>query len=271
MSFLESLAVIAGLRPGQLNQPSPQGPDGFDRRFPLMRIHTEEEVAAATTRAPSRPLGIEARAQAAFGDLRGLLAGVPEEVLYEHPWAGWGIADVLDHCWRAERRNIEYVAHLLRQGPAPVPAPAAAGRGEDWTPAEVELSLTLTPDPPRLDGEGWIQRLAGVRAEAVESARALGDEDLARPAVWAGSQVTLEFRMTRFGPHYHEHAIECEKLLQALGWWPLEGRQIARRISASRGAHELFTPAETLAGMDRRLASIAEALSPSARERAWSR
>lgn len=258
-AFVDSLAAIAALSAADLDRPAAGHDDWDSRRVPMMLFHTREELLAGTLTGLSRAEQIEARAQAAFGDLRGLIAGLPEEALYEHPWEGWGIADVLDHCLRAERRNIEYVAYAIRR--------------HDTDPLDARLSLSLTPDPPRLGAAAWIERLAAARRDALAAARDVPDGALSRPAAWLGTafpgasgsrvarpEVTVEFRLVRLGPHYLEHVTECEKLLAALGLWPLEGRQIARRVSAARAAHELFTDPGTLAMLDEQLADLADAM-----------
>ena len=260
-SLVDSLARVAALTSEDLDLAVPGHSEWDSRRVPMMFVHTREEVLAGTLTGLSRVERIEARAHAAFGDLRGLIAGLPEDALYEHPWGGWGLADVLDHCLRAERRNIEYTAYAARRG--------------EGDPLDLQLSLSLTPDPPRLDAAGWIEKLAAARRDAVDAARALPEEALSRPAAWAASAypprdpgtgparpaVSVEFRLGRLGPHYIEHVIECEKLLGALSLWPVEGRQIARRVSAARAAHELYTDPATLARLDEELARVAAVMS----------
>jgi hypothetical protein len=61
---------------------------------------------------------------------------------------------------------------------------------------------------------------------------------LTRPTIWINYEIDVRFRLHRFASHVVEHTIQCEKILEALGWRPTEGRRIVRELSALVGAIE---------------------------------
>jgi hypothetical protein len=81
-------------------------------------------------------------------------------------------------------------------------------------------------------------RLGEARAETNRALDAVPASAMSRPAVWVHHEVDVRFRLHRFAAHLVEHAIQCEKILHALGWGATEGRRIARRISALLGEIE---------------------------------
>lgn len=249
MSFADSIAAYAALTVEDLDRPWAAGPAGTNLRFPLMQAQTDEEVEASRFAPPATfAARTQSRAQAAFGDLRGLLAGLPEMVLDDRSAGGWTIRQVLDHCVRAEVRNIAYLQHATTR--------------QDTDPLDVESSVALAPEDRPGGISDWIALLAGTRRQAAGAARRLDDALVVRPAAWAGTIATVEFRLARIAAHYNEHAIECEKVLAAMGLWPAEGRQLARRVSAARGAHELFSAPARLVELDARHAERAAQLVP---------
>ena len=156
---------------------------------------------------------------------------------------------MLAHTLVTERRYRIQCAHAARRGdeePLRAPVPEGLAAGEDQGGAE-----------------RWIERVDAERALTDAELGSLEPPALLRPTIWAGHPVDLRFRLHRFAAHTAEHAIQAEKVLRALGQPPAEARQVVRRLSALRGAHERRTPADALARLDaEHLALVASAAGP---------
>ena len=206
-----------------------------------------EQAAAATAPAPAtEAAAIVEIAQAAFGDLRGLLAGLTELDLDRVPGEGeWPIREVLCHVLHTERRFAFQVGYAL-------------GRQES-EPVYVNPTLELEAGD-RVGGPGeWIERLEQSRSESARFAE-LGAAALERPTVWGGFGVDVRFRLHRFAEHLAEHTIHCQKQLQMEGVPLREAAELTRRISALRGRHELRSTDAALAGLDRAQTELAASL-----------
>ncbi|MFI5281804.1 MAG: DinB family protein [Candidatus Dormibacterales bacterium] len=186
-----------------------------------------------------------ALAQAAFGDLRGLLAGLNEELLDASPAPGeWTVRQTLRHTLEVElsyRTNTEWA--IARMDTDPIRRPDALGPRPDESVLEGGIDAALA-------------RLAGARARSDSSLAEINGEALTRPSIWAGHEVDVAFRLRRFASHLVEHTIQIEKALDSLGVQLSEARRILRRISAVRGRHERGTGAEGLADMDARASAL---------------
>ncbi|MDQ6791772.1 MAG: hypothetical protein M3075_14165 [Candidatus Dormibacteraeota bacterium] len=225
-------------------------------RDALYRSLEEELAAVAAQPAPPSEAGrLLAVGQRAWGELRGLLVGVPDAALDRAPsaqglWpspvgavagepAAWGLdwtlRDALGHLLLSGRRDREALEYALRRsGSEPLTLQPSAALGE----AE------------EAGGAGtWIDRLAAERAVGAELASATSDQ-LHRPTLWAGYQVDVRFSMLRLAGQLVEHTVQAERILAGTGWEPGEAHLIVRRISGARGAHELFTEGETLGRLD---------------------
>ena len=193
---------------------------------------------------------ILALAQRALGGVRALLVGLPGALLDRSPRAGeWSIREIVAHVTAVEQRYALQTKYAVDRTDAD-PVRIADSRLPSLTPvsAGVELGALLA-------------RLAEARAE---TDRWLGDvpgAKMTRPTIWAGYEIDVRFRLHRFAAHIEEHSVQCEKTLQALGWRPTEGRQIARRVAALLGEIEglgAVKDARELEGrLVERLASVA--------------
>jgi len=211
-----------------------------DVRDGLYRCLESEQAAAATVRYPSEPARILALAQAAFGDLRGLLAGLPDELLDREPKGGeWPLRKVLQHALLTEfsfKANTRYA--LNRRAADPVRMPAEQRPSE--ADADVSGGVAAILERFSMEREG-----TDTEFEALEA------EQLLLPTIWSDYDVDVRFRLNRFGGHLAEHTIQCEKTLQWLDRPLTEARLITRRISYLRGLHERYSDPSLLDGLDR--------------------
>jgi uncharacterized damage-inducible protein DinB len=256
MSFFETVRAIAAIPDSvcgvRWEWPGHPGPE-LDVRNGLYMSLLDEQAAAATAPAPkSEAAATVVTAQRAFGDLRGLLAGLPDDALDAVPLEGeWSLRDVLTHLLEVERNYLKQTLY-------------ASKRSDD------EPIVTDRPPPPT-DGEiaggvaEWFERLAAARAGS-RALMALDASALTRPTQWVKHDVDVRFRLHRFAAHLGEHTIQSEKTLAWLHLEPGEAARIARLISRERGTHELLSDAATLGRLDQahaeRLASIAAAARP---------
>ncbi len=245
--FEDVVSHYAGLPDRRLSEPWRwPGHDGtpLEVRDALLRS-LELELAALADAEPvaSETARAVALAQAAFGDLRGLLCGQPDILLDAEPGDGeWTLRRVLQHVLYVERRYQLQTIH-------------AVSRSDD-DPVRREL------DVPIEDAEtvaGWLQRLSAAREEGCRTLD-VPDWKLERPSVWAGYAVDVRFRLHRFTGHLAQHTIQCEKVLGRLGNPEGEARKLVRRISAARGGHEWLSEPAVLSELDSEHRTLASSL-----------
>lgn len=197
----------------------------------------------------SEPVEVMALAQRALGQVLGLLAGQPDELLDFRPTADdWPLREVARHMLETE---LSFFANTRW----------SVTRTEDQP---VAMPRELRPADADAPGDGVVEdliaRLLVARAATDVFVFALEDPDLHRPSIWAGNTVDVRFRLRRFASHLTEHGIHAEKVLRAAGQEPAEARQMVRAIWAARGAHEQRSQGVVIAGLDRqhadRLASF---------------
>jgi hypothetical protein len=258
-AFVATMARLASLSDSRCSEPwerPGQSAWPLQVRDALYRSLEEELAAVAAQPAPASEAGrLLAVGQRAWGELRGLLVGVPDAALDRTPagqrlwpspggagaekpgaWAlDWTLRDVLGHLLLTMRRDREAVEYALRRS------------GSEPLAHESSTALDEAEEGGRV--RTWIERLAGERAVGAELASATPDQ-LHRPTLWAGYHVDVRFSMLRFAGQLVEHTVQAEKILAGTGWEPGEAHLIVRRISAARGAHELFTEGETLSRLD---------------------
>lgn len=191
-------------------------------------------------------------ANAAFGDLRGLLVAVPAELIDREPAPGeWSVRRTMEHAIRVERSyraNCEYA--LTRRDEEPVAMPAER-RPE--------------ADPADTGGDALAIALAlGCRRAETDAALAhLDAAALARPTRYGpldeAFDVDVRFRLHRFAVHLVEHGHQVEKTLRALGQRGTDAQAYVRAISVIRARHERRSPQDVLARLDSALRAVAEA------------
>jgi hypothetical protein len=249
--FEEAVRGFAGLDHEALSRPWPWREGTIDVRYALYRALEEAQEASVGAAAEPHPEArrILALAQRAFGDLRGLLAGLPAERLDTAPRPGeWSIRQTLHHLLVVERRYaLQTLYAVERTDTEPVRIP------EDRLPA-----------PAQLDDGGdvgaLLARLGEARAETDRRLGALSPAAMLRPTIWVKVDVDVRFRLHRFASHLVEHTVQCDKTLGALGWGATEGRRIVRHVTAALGELEGLGAHAAARAIEARLAERLAAL-----------
>jgi len=245
--FDEALVCYVGLTDGRLSEPwSWPDHDGapLEVRDALLRsLELELAALAGAGWGTGEATQALALAQAAFGDLRGLLVGQPDTLLDAEPGGGeWTLRQVLQHVLWVERRYQYQTAY-------------AASRSDN-DPVRREFDVSVE-DATTVGA--WLELLSTAREEGRRTL-AVSDERLGRPSIWAGHAVNVRFRLHRFTGHLAQHTVQCEKVLRSLGHPESEARMLVRRISAARGAHEWLSEPAGLSDLDRAHCALAGSL-----------
>jgi hypothetical protein len=168
-------------------------------------------------------------ADRALGDLRGLLVGQDDALLDRAPSPGeWTLRETLKHMLDVERRYPANTSHAIH-------------RRDDESVVLAADDPRLAPsDPSETTGgfERVVERLVAARDRSDALLGATPNAALDRPSRWADAEVTVRFRLHRFGEHIVEHGIQCEKTLEALGVRESEARRIVRHIWSARAELE---------------------------------
>lgn len=215
--------------------------------FVLYDLLRHEQALAAG----AQPVRIEAAriqdlAQAAYGELVGVLIGRDDGLLETARDGEWTLRDLLRHAIAVELRYAAQVEY-------------AAGRTESDPLAIPDSRLPCDRLSPPDDGFGE-SRTGGIARvlELLGEARALTDRRLAdvddtaleRPSVWGKMQMTVRMRLHQTAAHLTEVVIQTEKCLR--GGLDPEARRILRHCAAVRGSHERWSPAEARLLLDGR-------------------
>jgi hypothetical protein len=240
MSFDIAMAEFAALDTADLVRPWTWRDKKTDVRYALYRTLEEAQEAVTRASAGAHPESrrILALAQRVFGDLRGLVVGVPAQVLERQPAAGeWSVMHVLRHVQVVEERYMLQTAYAVDRSDAdPIRIP-------DGGMPKIDALDTSG------DGAAVLSRIAAAR-EATN--RRLGDVPpaaMTRPTIWAQWELDVRFRLHRFASHIAEHTVQCEKTLAALAWPETEGRRVVRQIWSLVGELEGLGAAKELAAL----------------------
>jgi hypothetical protein len=240
-----ALVGFAGLDDEALGRRWPYQGKPMEVRYALYRTLEDAQEALVGLAGARHPESrrIMSLAQEAFGDLRGLLIGLPDDVLDRAPRAGeWSVGETLRHVLSVEERYM-------------IQTRWAVERADD-DPLRIPADRLPPTTPPDIPG-GAAELLARIGAARAASNRVLGDvadAAMTRPTQWVQYDVDVRFRLHRFGAHIAEHAVQCEKTLVALGWPITEGRRIVRRLGAMLGAIEGLGGDEDVRRLETRLA-----------------
>jgi len=213
----------------------------------------EEQAALVATKTPTNEAEpILALAQRAYGDLRGLLLAVPDDLLDRDPAPGeWSIRKTMEHTTNVERSYRANTQHALVR--------------HDDEPLVLPPERRPKPDPADTAGDALaiVDALATRRAET-DAALARTDESaLARPSRWSAVDVPFDvdvrFRLHRFGAHLVEHTQQVEKTLRALGQSETDAQAYVRQISILRARHERRSTEAARKRLDDAASSVVEA------------
>ncbi|MGH2451775.1 MAG: DinB family protein [Candidatus Limnocylindria bacterium] len=252
---LEALGAIAAMPESAL----PHADFGDGRRVPVQFILYDllrHEQALATGSRPggrSEALRILDLAQAAYGELVGVLVGRADELLETARDGEWSLRDLLRHAIAVELRyaaQVEYAATRRDEDPLAIP--------DDRLPCD-----RLAPPEPdfadsRTGGLARVLELLGeARARSNGRLSSVPDAALGRPSFWGKLQMELRMRLQQTAAHLTEVVIQAEKCVDA-GLEP-ERRRILRRCCMTRGSHESWSDQEARALLDARYRRLADA------------
>lgn len=236
------LAVLAAIALGDTTSSRRDALYGLLRR--------EQSIAAGGISHPrpevSRILDF---AQAAYGDLVGVLVGRDDDLLDDGRDGDWTLRDVLRHAMAVEIRYAAQVSYSATRGESdPVAIPAGLLPCDRLSPPEPDFAGA------RAGGIREVLELLG-KARAATDARLAGvsDSDLARPSQWGAQPIDVRMRLHQIAVHLTETAIQVEKIVGRGG----ELRAIVRRCCITRGLHERWSPAEERSVLDASYGALA--------------
>jgi DinB superfamily len=250
-----ALVGFAGLDEGALARPWSFRDKPMSVRYALYRTleDAQEALVEVATRPHAESRRILALAQQAFGDLRGLVLGLADDLLERAPREReWSVGDVLRHVLSVEQRYaIQTRWAVERADDDPIRIPADRLPSTEPAPIAVGVAELLA-------------ELASARAETNRTLGNVAAAAMTRPTQWVQYDIDVRFRLHRFGAHIVEHTVQCEKTLAALGGPVTEGRRIVRRLTAILGAIEGFDGLAEVRRLEARLlerwASVSAAL-----------
>ena len=227
--FDTALTGFAALDEEALARPWSWRDGRMDVRYALYRTLEDAQEAYVRVGAGTHPESrrILALAQRAFGDLRGLLLGLPTDLLDRPPRAGeWPVRETLRHMLVTERRYAVQTRYALERA--------------DAEPLRIPDDRLPTPAQMDVSGEigAVLARIGEARAETNRRLGEISPAAMTRPTVWVHYQIDVRFRLHRFAAHVAEHTIQCGKTLDALGYRQTEGRRIVRQVAAAIGEIE---------------------------------
>jgi hypothetical protein len=228
-TFDAALQRFAAFDDKELSAPWSFRDKPMDVRYALYRTIEDAQEVLVRLAAQPHPEArhILALAQRAFGDLRGLLTGLPVDLMDRPPHEGeWSIRETLRHIIVIEGRYAVATRYAVER--------------DDTDP--IRVSADLLPTPAQTDVSGTVDAILGrVRGERAATDRRLADlpaDALTRPTQWVHYDVDVRFRLHRFAAHLIEHTVQCEKTLAELGFRITEGRRVVRRLTGLLGEIE---------------------------------
>lgn len=214
--------------------------------YAILRAEQAVVASHAERTEVSRALDL---AQAAYGDLVGVVVGREDALLDGARDGEWSLRDLLRHVIAAELRyaaQIDYSATRADGDPVPIP------------PDRLPCDRLSPPDPAfagsRDGGIVEVLELVGVARRSTDTRLAtLGDETLARPTRWGAHDTDVRTRLHQIGVHLTEAAIQAAKMLADS---PGDLRGIVRRLCFIRGLHERWSDSVARGELDRRYAKL---------------
>lgn len=211
-----------------------------DALYGLLR--REQAIAALAQPARSEVSRILDFAQAAYGDVIGVLVGREDRLLDSARDGEWNLRDVSRHAIAVELRyaaQVEYSAS--RADTDPIQIPPELLPCDRLSPPESEFG------PSRSGGVLQLLRLLGNARTSTDTRLArLPDAALGRPSLWGKQHIDVRMRLHQIAVHLTETAIQMEKIVGSGG----ELRAIIRRCCITRGMHERWSIAADRAVLD---------------------
>src|SRR3989442_6585834 len=235
---LRELGTVARLSDETLAQKVGASGSRIPRGVALYGLLRREQAMFAS--GESRPRSEVSRildfAQAAYGDVVGLLVGRDDRLLDTSRDDEWSLRDVLRHAIAVELRYAAQVDYSATR--------------EESDPVEIRPDLLpcdrLSPPEPEFahSRDGGVLDLLELlgRARAGTDARLANvpDSALTRPSLWGTMRLDVRMRLHQAAVHLTESAIQIEKIIGAGG----ELHAIVRRCCLTRGMHERWSPAK---------------------------
>jgi hypothetical protein len=214
------------------------------RRNVLYGVLRREQAIAASGEisARSEVSRILDFAQAAFGDVVGVLVGRDDGLLDTARDGEWSLRDVLRHAMAVELRyaaQVEYSATRSENEPVQIPP--------DLLPCDrlspPERAFTVSRSGGVLE---LLQLLGNARAGTDARLAKVPDSALTHPSMWGTQLLDVRLRLHQIAVHLTETAIQIEKIVGSGG----ELRAIIRRCCIARGLHERWSRADQRAELD---------------------
>lgn len=234
---LRELGAVARLGDGALVEkvgPAGKRTSRRDALYGLLR--GEQAIFASSQPLRSEVLRILDFAQAAYGDLVGLLVGRDDRLLDTGRDGDWSLRDVLRHAIAVELRyaaQVEYSATRTESDPVEI--------RPDRLPCD-----RLSPPEPEFAGSRdgavleLLELLGTARAGTDARLAKVPDSALSRPSLWGTTRFDVRMRLHQIAAHLTESAIQIEKIVGG----EAETRAIVRRCCVTRGMHERWSPAK---------------------------
>lgn len=208
---LDAVAAITRLSDSALSREVDLGGHRVPPRFVLYDLLRCEQDLAIRHR-PQRRTEISAildLAQAAYGDLVGVLAGRADELMESARDGEWSLRDLLRHAMAVELRyaaQVEYASTRRDADPLTIPS------------ERLPCDRLAPPEPGFADS-----RSAGLTRvlELVGEARAgsdrrlveLRDAAMEHPSLWGTLRMTVRMRSHQIAAHLTEVTVQSEKML----------------------------------------------------------
>jgi mycothiol maleylpyruvate isomerase-like protein len=214
------------------------------RREALYALLRREQSIVAVDRSRGRyeVFRILDFAQAAYGDLAGLLVGRDDNLLDSARDGDWTLRDVLRHTIAVELRyaaQIEYSVTRAESDPVEI--------RPDLLPCD-----RLSPPEPEFAGSrncgvtDLLELLGNARRRSDARLANVPDAALTRPSQWGSLRVDVRTRLHQMAVHLSESAIQIEKIVGG----GRELRAIVRRCCITRGMHERWSSSSERAVLD---------------------
>src|SRR5436309_3744533 len=205
-----------------------------DTLYGLLR--REQAIAASAQPSRSEVSRILDFAQAAYGDLVGILVGRDDRLLDSARDGEWSLRDVMRHAIAVELRyaaQVEYSA--TRAESDPVGIPPGLLPCDRLSPPEPEFAHSRDGGILKL-----LELLGAARAGTDARLAKVPDSALTRASLWGTMNLDVRMRLHQIAAHLTETAIQVEKIIGYGG----ELRAILRRCCITRGMHERWSPAK---------------------------